>query len=461
MLTVDPGEYTRNGGGAQRRRGPTDIVTGAAGFIGSHLVDLLVDRGRTVIGLDSLDPAYSPEQKRANLAAASGRPWFRLEVGDLRGSDLAELFAGAETVYHLAARAGVQDSWGGGFSDAWEINVAGTQAVLEAALTAGIRRVVVASSSSVYGDSAGPGGRRILSPISPYGASKAACEHLAGVYGPARARHRDAAVFHGLRPPPASRHGHAPDVRGGPARGPLIREARLGIPDTRVHLRARCRGGHRGGGSAVRRRRPDIRCRRRHPGVAERRDRRGGGPGRPGRSDQHCGPARPEIRWQPRRSARRPIGCWAGDPSLPCTEVWPSSGRGIGAGGLLRRSLRTIPVWSRPLPEHGPYPHRRQHHRPNEREDHRSRVEVAVVGKQHPPGPVHGVRGRLEVGDESPATRGRLHHEPQPVEDPHAAANKREPEQDGMPAHQNKPPPPRPLEALPRAGGRATTSRAW
>ena len=182
MLTVDPGEYTRNGHGGPHRRWPTDVVTGAAGFIGSHLVDLLVDRGRTVVGLDCLDPAYSPDQKRANLAAASSRPWFRLEVGDLRRTDLAALFAGAETVYHLAARAGVQDSWGGGFADAWEVNVAGTQAVLEAALAAGVHRVVVASSSSVYGETAEPGGRRTLSPISPYGASKAACEHLAGVY---------------------------------------------------------------------------------------------------------------------------------------------------------------------------------------------------------------------------------------------------------------------------------------
>lgn len=182
MLTVDHDEYTGNGHGGPHRRGALDVVTGAAGFIGSHLVDLLLARGRTVVGLDSFDPAYSPDQKRANLASAGRRPSFRLEVGDLRLADLAPLLAGADTVYHLAARAGVQDSWGDGFAETWEINVAGTQAVLEAALAAGARRVVIASSSSVYGDTAGPGGSRTLNPISPYGASKAACEHLAGVY---------------------------------------------------------------------------------------------------------------------------------------------------------------------------------------------------------------------------------------------------------------------------------------
>ena len=182
MSSVDPGEYIMNGRGDPHRRGPTDVVTGAAGFIGSHLVDLLVGRGRSVIGLDCFDPAYSPEQKRANLTGASACPWFRLEVGDLRDSNLAGLFAGAETVYHLAARAGVQDSWDGGIADTWDVNVAGTHAVLEAALAAEVRRVVIASSSSVYGETAGRDGRRTLSPISPYGASKAACEHLAGVY---------------------------------------------------------------------------------------------------------------------------------------------------------------------------------------------------------------------------------------------------------------------------------------
>ena len=182
MPVVDRGEYTSNGHGGAHRAVPTDVVTGAAGFIGSHLVDLLTAQGRAVVGLDSFDPAYSPDQKTANLIAASRCPLFRLETGDLRLADLAGLFAGADTVYHLAARAGVQHSWGDGFAETWEINVAGTQAVLHAALAARVRRVVLASSSSVYGDTAGPGGPRALSPISPYGATKAACEHLAGVY---------------------------------------------------------------------------------------------------------------------------------------------------------------------------------------------------------------------------------------------------------------------------------------
>lgn len=182
MLDVPHDEYTTNGHGRQPEPGQIAVVTGAAGFIGSHLVDLLLQRGRTVVGLDSLDPAYSPAQKRANLAAAERHPSFRLVVDDLRRADLAALFAGATTVFHLAARAGVQDSWRQGVTDTWEVNVAGTQAVLEAALAAGVGRVVLASSSSVYGETAAPGGPRTVNPISPYGASKAACEHLAGVY---------------------------------------------------------------------------------------------------------------------------------------------------------------------------------------------------------------------------------------------------------------------------------------
>ena len=181
MLAVPQDKYT-NVRGWQPGPGRLAVVTGAAGFIGSHLVDLLLERGHTVVGLDSLDPAYSPAQKRANVAAAERHPEFRLVVDDLRRADLAALFAEAHTVFHLAARAGVQDSWQEGVTDTWEVNVGGTQAVLEAALVAGVGRVVLASSSSVYGETAAPGGPRIVNPISPYGASKAACEHLAGVY---------------------------------------------------------------------------------------------------------------------------------------------------------------------------------------------------------------------------------------------------------------------------------------
>ena len=182
MFAISRPEYTSSGHQPEPAPAQVSVVTGAAGFIGSHLVDLLLDEGHTVIGLDSFDPAYSPAQKRANLAAAEQHPSFRLVVDDLRRADLAGLFAGATTVYHLAARAGVQDSWRKGVTDTWEVNVAGTQAVFESALAAGAERVVLASSSSVYGETAAPGGPRTVNPISPYGASKAACEHLAGVY---------------------------------------------------------------------------------------------------------------------------------------------------------------------------------------------------------------------------------------------------------------------------------------
>ena len=158
------------------------VVTGAAGFIGSHLVDVLTERGRRVVGLDSLDDWYSPARKAENLQTARSRRSFRLALADIRAADLSARFAGADVVYHLAARPGVQDSWGPGFATVCAVNVVGTQAVLEAALKAGVARVVLASSSSVYGESAGPGGARAVAPVSPYGASKAACEQLADVY---------------------------------------------------------------------------------------------------------------------------------------------------------------------------------------------------------------------------------------------------------------------------------------
>lgn len=158
------------------------VVTGAAGFIGSHLVESLLGSGCEVVGVDNFDPWYDPRLKSANLADATQHRRFSLFVDDLGQSDLAALFDGADVVFHLAARPGVQDSWGSGFADTDRLNVGLTQRVFEAASVGGVGRVVYASSSSVYGDGAGRESRSV-EPISPYGVSKAAGEQLAHVYG--------------------------------------------------------------------------------------------------------------------------------------------------------------------------------------------------------------------------------------------------------------------------------------
>ena len=170
------------------------MVTGAAGFIGSHLVDALLAAGHRVIGIDDFDPWYDPAVKRANLTDAFDHPAFVLVDGDLaadvgsRSVDhhrLTDLLAGAAVVFHLAGRPGVQDSWGPGFASSVERNVFATQRVYEAALAAGVERVVYASSSSVYGAllASGPDGSdRQPAPISPYGVAKLAGEQLGDVY---------------------------------------------------------------------------------------------------------------------------------------------------------------------------------------------------------------------------------------------------------------------------------------
>lgn len=172
---------------AARRAAPV-LVTGAAGFIGSHLVDRLLADGHRVIGIDDFDPWYDPAAKRANLAGALADPAFTLVETDLtRTSDpgaepIDDLLDDVSVMFHLAGRPGVQDSWGAGFRPYAERNVLATQQVFDAALSAGVTRVVYASSSSVYGGGSATDGARAAAPISPYGVSKLAGEQLADVY---------------------------------------------------------------------------------------------------------------------------------------------------------------------------------------------------------------------------------------------------------------------------------------
>jgi UDP-glucuronate 4-epimerase len=164
------------------------LVTGGAGFIGSHVCERLLQAGHAVWALDDLNPFYSPAIKRRNLEeiTASGKP-FTFVKGDLGDAPaLRKLFTEGQfdQVIHLAARAGVRPSLEepGLYQ---RVNVSGTVNVLEAARMAGVKKITLASSSSVYGVN-----RKVpfaesdlvLSPISPYAASKLACEALGHVY---------------------------------------------------------------------------------------------------------------------------------------------------------------------------------------------------------------------------------------------------------------------------------------
>jgi UDP-glucose 4-epimerase len=160
------------------------VVTGVAGFIGSHVAESLLHDGHDVLGIDSFTDFYPRPVKAANVARLSEHARFRLIEGRLQDLDLAPLLEGATHVFHLAAQAGVRASWGRDFAHYTDNNVLATQRLLEAALAAGRPRVVYASSSSVYGDSAALPLRESAHcrPVSPYGVTKLAAEHLAVLY---------------------------------------------------------------------------------------------------------------------------------------------------------------------------------------------------------------------------------------------------------------------------------------
>jgi nucleoside-diphosphate-sugar epimerase len=157
------------------------VVTGAAGFVGSHVAEAMANAGHAVLAVDALERSASPGAARDNWAILAAHPGIERAEADLVTDDLAVL-AGTDVVVHLAGRPGVRSSWGPGRTDARRDNVTATRRLLAACEdpAVGRPRVVVASSSSVYGSAGGrPHTERDpLRPASPYAASKADMEHL-------------------------------------------------------------------------------------------------------------------------------------------------------------------------------------------------------------------------------------------------------------------------------------------
>lgn len=161
------------------------IVTGAAGFIGSHLVEALLNQGKHVIGVDQFNDYYDPALKRKNISHFEDHPAFKLIEGDIQFLDWTALLLDVEVVYHQAAQAGVRASWGQGFRSYTERNINATQVLLEAAKDAKhLKRLVFASTSSVYGEAETlPTDESICpQPVSPYGITKLAAERLCWLY---------------------------------------------------------------------------------------------------------------------------------------------------------------------------------------------------------------------------------------------------------------------------------------
>jgi nucleoside-diphosphate-sugar epimerase len=160
------------------------LVTGAAGFIGSHLTAVLLDRGASVVGVDCFTDYYARAIKEKNLEEHRLREGFRFAETAIQSADLAALLEDVTHVFHLAAQAGVRKSWGRDFRAYTANNVEATQLLLEACVGRPIERFVHASSSSVYGDHAPIPMREdaLPRPVSPYGVTKMAAEQLGYLY---------------------------------------------------------------------------------------------------------------------------------------------------------------------------------------------------------------------------------------------------------------------------------------
>ena len=160
------------------------LVTGTAGFIGSHVTGALLDRGAEVVGVDCFTDYYPRAIKEANLAHNRGRAGFTFIEARLQELDLRATLDGVTQVFHLAAQAGVRKSWGSDFRTYTENNIEASQQLLEACIGLPVQRVVYSSSSSIYGDNVMIPMREdaLPQPVSPYGVTKLAAEQLCYLY---------------------------------------------------------------------------------------------------------------------------------------------------------------------------------------------------------------------------------------------------------------------------------------
>ena len=227
------------------------LVTGGAGFIGSHLSERLLDHGADVRAIDCFTDYYPRPIKEANLAATCAASRLPVRRGAICATPiLPALLDGITHVFHLAAQAGVRKSWGTRVQRLHRLNVDATQRLLEACVGRPIERLVYASSSSVYGDDARCRCAKtaLPQPVSPYGVTKLAAEQLCHLYyvnyGVPTVSLRYFTVYGPRqRPDMGFNRFFSAILRRPPARAVRRRPA-----NARLHLRRRRRQGDRGCG---------------------------------------------------------------------------------------------------------------------------------------------------------------------------------------------------------------------